>query len=122
MVIRLRFSLHDVTFSGEKASADTEAATMFLPQLKNLIEEKGIMSDQIFNYDETGLNWKKMPSRTYLTQKEKSAPGFKVSKDRFTLLFCVNVAGTYRCKPMLVYKSETPRPLKNKKKEHLPVF
>lgn len=119
---RARFSLHNVTFSGEKASADAEAAAAFPPKLKNLIEEKGYVSDQIFNCDETGLNWKKMPSRTYLTQKEKSAPGFKVSKDRFTLLFCANLAGTYRCKPMLVYRSETPRPLRDKKTEHLPVF
>ena len=60
-----------------------------------------------------------MSSRTYLTKNEASAPRFKVSKDRFTSLF---YAGTYRCKPMFVYKSETPKVLKSKRKEHLPVF
>ena len=117
-----RFSLHNVSFSGEKASADQEAATLFPAQVKKLIEEKKYSYDQIFNCDETGLNWKKMPSRTFLTKNEKSAPGFKVSKDRFTLLFCANASGTFRCKLMLVYKSENPRVLKNKRKEHLPVF
>ena len=73
-----RFSLHNVSFSGEKASADQEAAATFPSQLKKLIEEKNYSYEQIFNCDETGLNWKKMPSRTFLTKNEKSAPGFKV--------------------------------------------
>lgn len=119
---KTRFSLHNVSFSGEKASADQEAAAIFPSQLKSLINDKGYVTDQIFNCDETGLNWKKMPARTFLTKNEKSAPGFKVSKDRFTLLFCANSSGSYRCKPMLIYKSETPRAFKNKRKEHLPVF
>ena len=46
---RKRYSLHNVTFSGEKASADAEAAAAFPPKLRNLIEEKGYVSDQIFN-------------------------------------------------------------------------
>lgn len=119
---KARFSLHNVSFAGEKASADVEAATKFPPELRKLIAEKGYSPDQIFNCDKTGLYWKKMPSRTYLTKNEKSAPGFKVSKDRFMLLFCANLSGTFRCKPMLVYKSENPRVLKNKRKDHLPVF
>lgn len=87
-----------------------------------MIEEKGYVAQQIFNGDETGLNWKKMPTRTFLTQEEKRAPGFKMAKDRFTLLFCANAAGTFRCKPMMVYRSETPRALVKKRKDHLPVF
>ena len=55
-------------------------------------------------------------------EKEKSAPGFKAAKDRYTLLFCANASGSVRWKPMLVYRSETPRVLKNKNKEYLPVY
>ncbi|KAL7306617.1 hypothetical protein TKK_0001299 [Trichogramma kaykai] len=57
-----------------------------------------------------------------VTQEEKRAPGFKMMKDRYTLLFCSNASGTYRCKPLLVYRSENPRALKGKRKEHLPVI
>lgn len=95
-----RFFLHNVAFSGEKASADHEAAQIFPAQLRELIAEKNYVADQIFNGDETGLYWKRMQNRTYLTKAEKEAPGFKVSKDRFTLLFCANASGNYRCKPM----------------------
>ncbi|CAB0035577.1 unnamed protein product [Trichogramma brassicae] len=63
-----------------------------------------------------------MPNRTWLAKEEKRAPGFKVAKDRFTLLFCANATGDFKCKPMLVYRSETPRVLKGKNKDHLPVY
>ena len=36
-----RFSLHNVSFSGEKASDDQEEAALFSTKLKALIEEKG---------------------------------------------------------------------------------
>ena len=86
------------------------------------ISEKGYSPDQVFNGDETGLFWKRMPNRTWISKEEKRASGFKVSKDRFTLLFCANASGSFRCKPMLVYRSETPRVLKGKNKDHLPVY
>ncbi|XP_017796951.1 PREDICTED: tigger transposable element-derived protein 1-like [Habropoda laboriosa] len=53
-------------------------------------EEQGHTAHQVFNADETGLWWEKMPSRTFIAKREKTAPGFKVSKDRITLLLCNN--------------------------------
>jgi hypothetical protein len=32
------------------------------------------------------LFWKKMPSRTFIAEEEKTMPGFKPAKDRLTLL------------------------------------
>ncbi|XP_058790941.1 tigger transposable element-derived protein 1-like [Phymastichus coffea] len=118
---KARFMLHNVKFSGESSSADHEAARVFPAQVREVIAEKHFVPDQIFNCDETGLFWKRMPSRTWLTKEELRAPGFKVAKDRFTLLFCVNATGNLKCKPMLVYRSENPRALKGKNKEQLPV-
>lgn len=63
-----------------------------------------------------------MPSRKWISKEEKKAPVFKVAKDRFTLLFCANASGRFRCKPMLVYRSEDPRLVKGKNKDHLPVY
>ncbi|KAL7306176.1 hypothetical protein TKK_0001621 [Trichogramma kaykai] len=119
---RERYSLHNVRFSGESASADHDAARNYPPELRAIIREKNLVPSQILNADETGLYWKKMPSRTYLTKEEKVAPGLKKSIDRLTLLLCANASGNFKCKPMLVYRAETPRALKGKNKQHLPVF
>lgn len=46
------FSLHKVSFSRDKVSADHKAAALFLTQLNNLIKEKDYSCGQIFNYNE----------------------------------------------------------------------
>lgn len=42
--------------------------------------------------DETGLFWKRMPSRTFIMQEEAKSPGFKAQKNRLTLVMCGNAA------------------------------
>lgn len=117
-----RFSLHNVKIVGESASADHAAASQYPTKLKEFIESEGYKPEQVFNADETGMFWKRMPAHTFISENEKSAPGFKAAKDRLTLLFCCNASGDFLVKPMLVYKSLNPRPLKNKNKDYLPVF
>lgn len=118
---RRRYGYHNVTMSGEAASADQEAAKEYPKTFADIVEEGGYLPEQVFNADETGLYWKKMPARTYISTAEKSAPGFKVAKDRFTMLLCGNAAG-HMIKPMMIYRCEKPRALKNKDMNLLPVF
>ena len=63
-----------------------------------------------------------MSSKTFILKEEKSAPGFKVSKDRLTLLLGGNAAGDFKLKQLLVYKSENPRALAGISKASLPVM
>ena len=83
---KFRGNLHNICLKGEAASADLTAANDFNKILKAVIQEGGYSSKQVFNIDETGLFWKRLPKRTYISKTESSAPGFKVSKDRLTLL------------------------------------
>ncbi|CAM4508621.1 unnamed protein product [Caretta caretta] len=76
-----RFNLKNVQTTGEPASANEEAAKAYPEKLKKIIEEKGYLLEQVFNADETGLFWKKMPT----SKSEGQAPGFKAAKDHFTL-------------------------------------
>nr|XP_022909165.1 tigger transposable element-derived protein 1-like [Onthophagus taurus] len=115
-------SLHSLKLMGESASADHEAAKLYPDRLMRIIEDGCYLPQQVFNADETGLFWKKMPSRTFISKNEKTAPGFKMAKDRLTLLLCSNASGDFITKPLLVYKSLNPRALKNKDKRKLPVF
>ncbi|XP_047473466.1 tigger transposable element-derived protein 1-like [Penaeus chinensis] len=107
-----RYGFHNLKMTGEAASADVGAAKTYPATLKKIIEEGGYTSKQSFNIDETCLFWKKLPNRTYITAEEKTAPGFKASKDRLTLLFGANAEGDCKLKPALVYHSENPRALK----------
>uniref|UniRef100_UPI00358E3D77 tigger transposable element-derived protein 1-like n=1 Tax=Myxine glutinosa TaxID=7769 RepID=UPI00358E3D77 len=116
-----RNNMHNVRVSGEAASADAGGAARFREVFDKLIVEKGYLPEQIFNVDETGLYWKRMPERTYIHQEAKTMPGFKAFKDRLTLLLGGNVAG-FKLEPFCIYRSENPRAFKNIVKHTLPVY
>jgi hypothetical protein len=116
-----RHGFHNLKLIGDAAAADLFPAENFPAQLQAAIEEHCYLPQQVFNLDETGLFWKRMPSRTFISAQEKTAPGFKSSKDRLTLLLGGKASGDYKTKPLMVYRSENQRALKAYSKEHLPV-
>ncbi|XP_053556204.1 tigger transposable element-derived protein 1-like [Bombina bombina] len=116
-----RSNLHNIKVQGEAAAADTEAAESYPSEFAKIIEDGGYSMDQIFNVDETGLFWKKMPARTFIARQEKSMPGYKPAKNRITLLLGGNASGTLKLKPLFIYRFQNPRALKNYVKTRLPV-
>ncbi|XP_068231959.1 tigger transposable element-derived protein 1-like [Palaemon carinicauda] len=121
---RKRTGIHSVVRPGEAASSDKKAAEEFLKKFEKLISREGYIPQQVFNCDETGLFWKKMPRRIYTTAEEKKLPGHKPMKDRLTLAFCANASVDLKIKTLLVYHSENPRAFKaqNITKERLSVL
>ncbi|KAM6471896.1 uncharacterized protein PHA67_002618 isoform 2-T2 [Liasis olivaceus] len=117
-----RVQLRNVKMAGEAASANEDAVSKYLDVLKKIIEDGRYTDQQIFNVDETSLFWKRMPSRTYISKKEKTQPGFKGSKDHLTLLLGGNAQGDFKLTPMLVYRSPNPRALKGYNHSSLPVI
>ncbi|GFT17732.1 tigger transposable element-derived protein 1 [Trichonephila clavipes] len=116
-----RHSFHNLKIKGEVASADEEAARKYPEKLAKIIKDGEYCAHQVFNADETGLFWKKMPTRTYIAKSEKTASGLKDAKDRVTLLLCSNASGDRMLKPLLVNRSLKPRALKGKDLNTLPV-
>lgn len=53
-----------------------------------------------------------MPSSAFIVRK-KSMPDFKALKDRLTPLLDAKEAGDFNLKPMLIYRSENFRAVKN---------
>uniref|UniRef100_A0A7N5JAM7 HTH CENPB-type domain-containing protein n=1 Tax=Ailuropoda melanoleuca TaxID=9646 RepID=A0A7N5JAM7_AILME len=95
---------------------------VYLEALRSIIEEGKYTPQQVFNVDETGLYWKRMPEGMFISVEEKAEPGFKSSKDRLMLLLGGNAAGDFKLKPLLVYHLENPKSLKGYSKPNLPVI
>lgn len=52
---------------------------------------------------------------------EKAAPGFKMQKDRITIMVCSNASGLHRLPLLVVGKSKIPRTFKHVNMKALPV-
>jgi len=118
---RNHYGLKSVCLRGEVGSADNAEAEDYVNNtFKKIMKEGNYLPEQVFNMDETGLFWKRMPSRTFIMKDEAGVRGHKAQKDRVNLIMCGNAAG-FMIKPGLIYKSQNPRVLKNKNKNVLPV-
>lgn len=117
-----RQNLHAVSRHGESGSADVEAASKFKEEFAKFILEEGYRPEQVFNADETGLFYKKVGRKTYVSKEIKKLPGYKINKDRVTIMVAGCATGDYKCKPMMIHRSQNPRALKGKNKAVLPVF
>jgi len=63
---------------------DHDAMKNCPPQLMYLIETKGLMLEQVFNAEEMGLFWKRMPSCTFLSKQEIMVLRVKVTMQQTT--------------------------------------
>lgn len=116
-----RVGLKNVYLQGEAVSADVAGAEAYAKNtFKTIIEEGRYKPEQVFNMDDTGLFWKRMPSRTFLMQDDAKT-GFRTQKVRVTLVMCGNAAG-FMIKPGLISRSKNPTALKDKNMSDLPVY
>lgn len=117
-----RHGVHFLGVCGEKLSADQPAASDFSEKLKQIIERENLTPEQVYNIDETGLNYKLLPKKTFASSQEKSASGFKVNKERITVALCSNASGTHKMPLFVIGKSAKPRAFKNINHSTLPVY
>jgi hypothetical protein len=115
-----RSHLHNIKVQEKAAAADTVAAESFPEHLVKIIDNSGYTKDEIFIVDETGLLWKKPPSRTFIAKEKKTMSGFKPVKDKLTLLLGANGSGTLKLRPKLICHLENTTALKNYVKNTLP--
>lgn len=117
-----RHGIHFAHISGEQMSADASGATDFKTKFNKIVETEKLSPEQVYNMDETGLNFKLLPETTFLSSHEKSASGFKKNKERVTVAVCSNAAGTHKIPLFVIGKSAKPRALKNVNPSSLPVY
>lgn len=104
-----RYGIRVLTIGGEKLSADLSQITPFIHRLRAKMLEMNIGENQLYNADESGLNFRLLPTRTYVASKEKSAPGRKSAKERITFMLTANADGSHKLKPLVIGKSKKPR-------------
>lgn len=117
-----RYGVRQLTVSGEKLSGDMASVRIFKDNFQKLIESEGLTGDQIYNCDETGLNFRLLPDKSLASKDEKSAPGYKRSKERVTVLACSNATGDDKLKLCLIGKAKKPRAFKHVNVNNLPVW
>ena len=89
---------------GELGDSDADAAESERPLLQCLIRQNG--AENVFNADEVAVYYRRIPR---LTIGPAPVKGYKLSKDRITVLFCCNSNGTVRIPPLIIGCSQRPR-------------
>lgn len=102
-------------------SADAEAAKKFIVKFREIVEQYELLPCQVYNIDETGLNYKMLPKKT-LASSNDTVAGTKLIKDRLTIAPCSNADGTHKLPLFVIGKSKKPRAFKNINLSSLPVY
>ena len=112
---------HGVGSLSMQVSAAIMEVEPFKKRFQEVLEERGLSREQVFNADESGLYWKLMPSKTLVTFREKDAKAFKQSKDRVTIMACANACGIIKLPLVFIHNYANPRCFKNIDKKDFPV-
>lgn len=118
---KTRHGIRFISICGEKLSADAEAANEFSVKFQEIVKENELLPCQVYNIDETGLNYKMLPSKT-LSAPYETVAGTKLLKDRLTVAPCSNADGTHKLSLFVIGKSKKPRAFKNINLSSLPVY
>ncbi|GFV69464.1 hypothetical protein TNCV_2778791 [Trichonephila clavipes] len=74
------FNLDESTVRAIKKNEAAIRKSVISEELAKIIEDGDYFVDQVFNADETGLYWKKLPNRTHIAKDEKTASGHKANE------------------------------------------
>ena len=99
-----RYNVRLRTAHGESGSVDQASLDDKRRELQSLIETYS--AEDVFNFDETGLFFRMLPSQTLATGKMH---GTKKDKARITVGLCCNLAGTEKTSPVIINNAKQPR-------------
>ena len=106
-----RNGLRSQRLYGEAGSVNPELIKKDIDEIKALCA-----TFRIFNVDETGIQWKVVPRRTYLTNSEnrKTVRGSKgvTYKNLLSAIMCCNADGTAKVDLAIIGKAKEPRCLR----------
>lgn len=116
-----RHGLRELKIEGDKLSAASiDIVKDFKIKFQKIIDENNFTRDQVYNADESSLNYKALPTKTLASFSEKYAPGFKKQKQRITAMVCANASGKNRIPLLLIGTAIKPRCFKGMNMNALP--
>jgi hypothetical protein len=101
-----RHGIRELNIEGEILSCNSKSAEKFKEIFLNMIKREGYTKNDVYNADETGINWK-------ASRQESSTPSYKVSKDRITAMVCANASGDHALPLLVIGTAIKPRCFKN---------
>ena len=104
-----RHGIHSLKERVEKASAHRPATENFISFFQNFVKREALPCEQLFNCDETGLNFRLLPRTAIATAAKKTVSGLNASKERVTLNVCSDHSGTRKLPLQMIGKSQRPR-------------
>jgi len=118
---KCRKNVRTLRITGEKLSADAEAADKYKIEFEKMISSKRLTRAQVFNFDESGLYFKQIPKKTFAPKNVSQVSGTKKQIERVTIAACCNGDGSFKLPLLFIGKSKNPRCLKNENMNALPV-
>ena len=103
---KLSHSIKEKQISGESLDVLTTTFESWMERIQELC--KGYEDKNIINMDESGCFFKALPTKG-LALKGRKSKGGKKSKQRVTVAFFVSADGEKVGKPIVIWRSKTPR-------------
>ena len=108
-----RYDRNDMRFDGDDDLAETEresVMTQWRKELEDIIEDKNLTLDDVYNADQSNLFYQKLPSAIFIDQEaKKQYEGAKAMKDKnsVTIMICTSASG---CKVPLAIAGREKKP------------
>ena len=110
---RQRHGMFQKRAHGESGSARQDAVGPFREELNRIVNTEGLLLSQVYNFDETALFWRALPTSTQVFGRMTQAKGRKLDKSRISVLMGANADGSHRFPLVMCGKSARPRALKD---------
>ncbi|XP_046424688.1 jerky protein homolog-like [Neodiprion fabricii] len=117
-----RYNIRELSISGEKKPSDANVVEQYITELSEIINRKSLSRCQIFNCDETILNYKMLPDRIIAEKNEEQQRLEKINNEHVTVMACSNSDGSLKLPLAVIGRSEKPSSIKNIQSSNLPVF
>lgn len=108
-----RYDIRLSNIARVKLSNDATCIKSFKLKFLQRVKDLNLNPSQVYYAGESGLFWRVIPDKTFVSYNEKSVPGRTVSNERVTILPCANAAGTHKLKMVVVGKSNKLRAFQN---------